>query len=131
VFRAGPRRQWQVLGKFGLAIALAASVGWTGAFSEAAFARESALPQEVALADLPPEARATQQLIHSGGPFPYPQDGSVFRNREQRLPAGSRGYYREYTGKTPDIGNRGARRIVCGGPNPASLRAATSPPTIT
>lgn len=30
-------------------------------------------------------------------------------------PAHQRGYYREYTVKTPGARNRGARRIVCGG----------------
>jgi ribonuclease T1 len=31
------------------------------------------------------------------------------------LPSYQRGYYREYTVKTPGARNRGARRIVCGG----------------
>ena len=50
-----------------------------------------------------------------GGPFPYDKDGTVFGNRERLLPAHQRGYYREYTVKTPGARNRGARRIVCGG----------------
>ena len=72
----------------------------------------------VALAALPPEARETRRLISSGGPFPYEKDGTVFRNRERLLPAEARGFYREYTVKTPGLKHRGARRIVCGGREP-------------
>jgi ribonuclease T1 len=64
--------------------------------------------------DLPREARVTLQLIESGGPFPYPRDGIVFRNYEKRLPLKPRGYYREYTVPTPGARNRGARRIISG-----------------
>jgi ribonuclease T1 len=42
------------------------------------------------------------------------KDGAVFGNREGRLPARPRGYYREYTVKTPGSPDRGARRIVGG-----------------
>ncbi|MFY8084514.1 MAG: ribonuclease domain-containing protein [Rubrivivax sp.] len=72
----------------------------------------------VALAALPPEARQTHRLIRSGGPFPYDKDGTVFRNRERLLPLEARGFYREYTVKTPGLKHRGARRIVCGGREP-------------
>lgn len=68
----------------------------------------------VTLAELPGEVRATLQLIKQGGPFPYARDGLVFKNFEQILPKQARGYYREYTVKTPGVRNRGARRIVCG-----------------
>ena len=74
----------------------------------------------VALADLPVEARQTEQLIRSGGPFPYAKDGSVFGNRERLLPRERRGYYREYTVRTPGSRDRGARRIVCGGDRPVA-----------
>ncbi len=67
---------------------------------------------------LPAEAAATIALIQRGGPFPHRQDGSVFGNREQRLPPRERGYYREYTVETPGAGNRGARRIITGGDPP-------------
>jgi ribonuclease T1 len=63
---------------------------------------------------LPAEARQTLALIKAGGPFPYRQDGSVFGNREGLLPKRERGYYREYTVKTPGAKDRGARRIVAG-----------------
>lgn len=67
---------------------------------------------------LPPEARTTLGLIARGGPFPHRQDGSVFGNREQRLPAKPRGYYQEYTVETPGLDHRGARRIITGGQPP-------------
>jgi ribonuclease T1 len=67
---------------------------------------------------LPPEAVATLELIERGGPFPYDRDGSVFQNRERRLPDRPRGYYREYTVPTPGSPDRGARRIVTGGEPP-------------
>jgi ribonuclease T1 len=78
-------------------------------------ATAEALP-EVAAAELPAEARRTLALIREGGPFPYERDGIRFGNREKLLPAKPRGYYREYTVRTPGAKNRGARRIVCGGP---------------
>lgn len=69
----------------------------------------------VALADLPPQGRETYALIRAGGPFPFEKDGVVFFNRERLLPTQPRGYWREYTVKTPGVRHRGARRIVCGG----------------
>jgi len=81
----------------------------------ASLARSDApAPQDVALVDLPQEARDTLALIRRGGPFRYRQDGSVFGNREKRLPARDSGYYREYTVPTPGAKDRGARRIVAG-----------------
>lgn len=73
----------------------------------------------VAIQDLPKEARHTLMLIKKGGPFPYSKDGTVFRNYEGLLPKQKRGYYHEFTVKTPRARNRGARRIVTGG-EPAS-----------
>jgi ribonuclease T1 len=69
---------------------------------------------EVRLADLPREARDTVARVHAGGPFPYARDGAVFANREGWLPQQPRGYYREYTVKTPGVRDRGPRRIVAG-----------------
>ncbi|MDH4450142.1 MAG: ribonuclease domain-containing protein [Rhodoferax sp.] len=91
----------------------------------AAYARE--VPGDhagttVNLASLPPQARTTYRLIELGGPFPYSKDGDVFNNRERLLPLQPRGYYREYTVKTPGLTHRGARRIVCGGRPPAEPR---------
>jgi ribonuclease T1 len=69
---------------------------------------------EVAVKDLPVEARDTLKLIEKGGPYPYDRDGIVFGNFEKRLPGKERGYYQEYTVKTPGVKHRGARRIVTG-----------------
>jgi len=69
---------------------------------------------EIAAAELPGEARQTISLIRKGGPFPFLRDGVVFGNFEKRLPTRARGYYREYTVRTPGARDRGARRIVAG-----------------
>ena len=71
---------------------------------------------EVAIAELPREARELRAQIDKGGPFHYSRDGVVFGNRERILPAKPRGYYHEYTVRTPGARDRGARRMVCGGP---------------
>ena len=100
--------------------ARAAIVALLLAFASAlpATAQREALPLdtvvEVATAELPKEARATLALIHKGGPYPYAKDGAIFSNREGHLPAQKRGYYREYTVKTPGERTRGARRIIRG-----------------
>ena len=83
-----------------------------------AFARQpmgNASIGAVAVADLPPEARQTLALIKRGGPFPYPKDGVVFGNYERILPKQARGYYHEFTVKTPGVRNRGAQRLIVGG----------------
>ncbi len=77
----------------------------------------------VQLAELPAEAMKTHRLILSGGPFPYEKDGSVFGNRERLLPPHPRGFYREYTVRTPGVRSRGARRIICGGKRPTAPEA--------
>jgi ribonuclease T1 len=76
---------------------------------------------EIASSELPAEGRQTLALIAARGPFPFDRDGVVFGNRERILPDRPRGYYHEYTVRTPGARNRGARRIVCGG-EPASTR---------
>jgi ribonuclease T1 len=76
--------------------------------------RDPPQPGAMGVADLPAEARDTLRLIERGGPFPDRKDGSVFSNRERRLPPRPFGYYREYTVPTPGARNRGARRIVTG-----------------
>jgi len=80
--------------------------------------RQDAAKQDRLPAFLPAGARDTLALIARGGPFPHPQDGGVFGNREKRLPAKPRGYYREYTVDTPGLNHRGARRIITGGQPP-------------
>ena len=108
----------QTSGKWGLAVFLAAGL-FAASGSQARKDPESAasLPT-VTLATLPEQAQQTHRLVLSGGPFPYRKDGVVFGNRERLLPGKTRGYYREYTVPTPGSADRGARRIVCGGPQP-------------
>jgi ribonuclease T1 len=103
-----------ILRRAAAAFALAALLP-SAAPPASARAAPEAIP-DVAFPALPAEARRTLQLIRDGGPFPYERDGIRFGNREKLLPAKPREYYREYTVKTPGAKNRGARRIVCGGP---------------
>src|SRR5918996_4671775 len=67
---------------------------------------------EICYSKLPSQAHDTLDLIEKDGPYPFPQDGTVFQNREGILPAQSSGYYHEYTVITPGSDDRGARRIV-------------------
>ncbi len=76
-------------------------------------ARINGLPT-VSLADLPPEAWDTVDLIDQDGPFPFDRDGITFQNREGLLPNEPRGFYREFTVITPGESDRGARRIIAG-----------------
>ncbi len=94
-----------------VAVSLAAVLVPTGASAERAM---PGVAGEVAYAQLPREARETIERIRHGGPFPYARDGAVFSNREGALPRHPRGYYHEYTVKTPGVRSRGARRIVWG-----------------
>jgi ribonuclease T1 len=69
---------------------------------------------DVSVKDLPSEARDTLKQIEKGGPYAFDRDGIVFGNFEKRLPIKERGYYNEFTVKTPGVKHRGARRIVTG-----------------
>jgi ribonuclease T1 len=69
----------------------------------------------VTKAQLPGEAAETLRLIKAGGPFPFGEDGVLFRNSAVLLPQHPRGYYHTYTVRTPGSADRGQRRIVCGG----------------
>jgi ribonuclease T1 len=81
-------------------------------------ATPDALP-DIAVSDLPKEGHEVLALIREGGPFRYDRDGVVFGNYERLLPPEHKGYYHEYTVRTPGTKSRGARRIVCGGPKQA------------
>jgi ribonuclease T1 len=120
VFFSGRPPWWQPLQKLGLAITVLGAV----LTAAAVHAKETA-PElgTVALAQLPAEAQHTERLIRAGGPFPYAKDGAVFGNRERTLARQPRGFYREYTVKTPGSRDRGARRIVCGGRQAANPEA--------
>ena len=111
-----PRQFWN---RLALVITLTSSL-WGAGQAVAKGTLPQSAAAEVSLAALPAEAQQVDRQIRSGGPFEYSKDGMVFGNRERRLPAKARGFYREYTVPTPGISDRGARRIVCGGAQPAS-----------
>jgi ribonuclease T1 len=131
------RRTTNPLILFATVIALAIGAWWTNndrvvvpepsaSARTAPAERETAAPKPAEvprdrLAELVPddveraELRKTLDLIERGGPFPHKQDGVVFGNRERHLPQQPRGYYHEYTVRTPAASTRGARRVVRGG----------------
>ena len=100
------------------AMALLALSSCFGSFSVLGKESAAVLGQSIALNQLPAQGQTVMGLIYQGGPFKYDKDGTVFGNREKLLPNRQRGYYREYTVKTPGERSRGARRIVCGGLQP-------------
>jgi guanyl-specific ribonuclease Sa len=71
--------------------------------------------------------------VYYGRPLQYPKDGTVFQNKEGRLPSKPKGFYREYTVMPPKGspsritvgdrvfniqpagGSRGAERLIIGG----------------
>ncbi len=97
--------------------------GFSVAQAKTPMAAEALSGSGIAVADLPQQGRETYAQILKGGPFAYDKDGTVFGNRERILPAQKRGYYLEYTVKTPYARTRGAKRIVCGGTQPAAPEA--------
>ncbi len=113
----------RVLGRWSAAVALSAGLVFGAASAALAKGTDNPASGAVALTSLPVEAQTTHRLVLSGGPFPYKKDGTVFGNRERLLPSKPRGYYREYTVKTPGSRDRGARRIVCGGQPPTQPAA--------
>jgi ribonuclease T1 len=104
----------------GLAGVVAASISMPSGGIAKAPPPVDTLAATVSRASLPPEAVATERLVRSGGPFPHAKDGAVFGNRERLLPPQPRGWWREYTVRTPGARDRGARRIVCGGVPPTA-----------
>ena len=102
-----PFRKWLVAGLAAASLLVAPQIF---AASAACPVGSSMQPQE-----LPRQAQDTLELILRGGPFASDRDGIIFGNRERMLPRAPRGFYREYTVRTPAARNRGARRIVCGG----------------
>ncbi|WP_405981632.1 ribonuclease domain-containing protein [Streptomyces sp. NBC_00158] len=126
ILRNVPRSSSRVLGALFLCAALTAALAGCGggavparpssAASTAAPAPAWAKGMATVRADaLPPQAREVLALIDKGGPYPYRQDGTVFGNFEKVLPKQKRGYYHEFTVRTPGERDRGARRIVTGG----------------
>lgn len=110
-------RQWLLRGAFASAcMALLGAVSQDGPIAAAYAWDTSAALGSVQVAALPGEAQTVLRQIAAGGPYAYAKDGVVFGNYEHALPRQRRGYYHEYTVPTPFARNRGARRIVCGGP---------------
>jgi ribonuclease T1 len=66
-------------------------------------------------ASLPLEARQAIAAINEGPPYRYKKDGIVFGNYQGLLPKQRRGYYHEFTVKTPGRQDRGPQRLVVGG----------------
>ncbi|OON81653.1 ribonuclease [Streptomyces tsukubensis] len=117
--RIPPRITSRIAATFALAAALLVGGPVAGAATAAPAAVTASAPRiaavgDICLSDLPAQAHDTLDLIEEGGPYPYPQDGTVFQNREGVLPSQSSGYYHEYTVVTPGSSDRGARRIVTG-----------------
>ncbi|WP_328791248.1 MULTISPECIES: ribonuclease domain-containing protein [unclassified Streptomyces] len=124
IFRNVPRSLLRLLGALFLCAALVGAAGCGGqepAPAAASRTSASAVPEwakgmaTVRADGLPQQARDVLALIDEGGPYPYRQDGTVFGNFEKALPEQKRGYYHEYTVRTPGERDRGARRIVTGG----------------
>jgi ribonuclease T1 len=95
-------------------ILLAVALAFGNAWARSVF--DASVTGTIALGALPVQGQETYRLVLQGGPFPFAKDGAVFGNRERFLPIRKRGYYREYTVRTPGSRDRGARRMVCGGP---------------
>jgi ribonuclease T1 len=145
-----PKSLWRTLGTV-LILAILAWQAWP-ALQQAPDVPQAAGSPAPVPAEPPPATQANENLPHflpreagpviagilAGATFPHRQDGSVFGNREGRLPRQARGYYREYTVPTPGLKHRGARRIVTGGDPPVqwyytddhydSFRAFSPPP---
>ncbi|GLX38605.1 ribonuclease domain-containing protein [Streptomyces sp. SPB4] len=129
IFRNVPRSLLRVLGALFLCAVLAGAAGCggkpapppaasagTGATAGARDVPGWARGMATVRADaLPQQAREVLALIDKGGPYAYRQDGTVFGNFEKVLPKQKRGYYHEFTVRTPGERDRGARRIVTGG----------------
>jgi ribonuclease T1 len=107
------RRGWRQLLTAGLLVL--AGLGVSPVSAKGPSSVEKPLESTIAVAQLPVQGQQVLALIHRGGPFRHEKDGTVFGNREKLLPQHPRGYYREYTVRTPGVSHRGARRIVCGG----------------
>ncbi len=102
---------FKYLGFFFVTISLVAPVA---AQRENAPQRVQPSLADISVRELPPEARDTLKQIERGGPYQYDRDGIVFGNFEKRLPIQERGYYNEFTVRTPGVKHRGARRIIAG-----------------
>ena len=60
------------------------------------------------------DLKPTLDRISAGVRHPHRNDGSVFANREGRLPTKPRGFYTEYVHPTPGVSGPGPQRIIVG-----------------
>jgi len=60
------------------------------------------------------DLRPTIERIERGKRLRFSHDGSVFENRERRLPSKPSGYYREFIHPAPDDDGPGGQRVVIG-----------------
>ncbi len=60
------------------------------------------------------DLRETLARIDAGKKLKFRNDGTVFQNRERRLPAQASGYYREWVHPTPGLSGPGPQRVVTG-----------------
>ncbi len=60
------------------------------------------------------ELSSTVERIRAGRKLRFPNDGTVFQNRERRLPDRPRGYYREYVHPTDGLSGPGPQRVIKG-----------------
>ena len=119
-------RRWRKASAAVVLVLVTSLSGFLGLYPDTSQARSPLLPTLVgtmSIENLPPQGRSMLVLVYQGGPFRHEKDGVVFGNRERILPANTRGYYREYTVRTPGERSRGARRLVCGGLKPAAPEA--------
>lgn len=60
------------------------------------------------------DLRETLERIDAGRKLKFRNDGTVFQNRERRLPARPSGYYREWVHPTPGLSGPGPQRVITG-----------------
>jgi len=60
------------------------------------------------------DLRDTLARIDAGRKLKFRNDGTVFQNRERRLPARPSGYYREWVHPTPGLSGPGPQRVITG-----------------
>lgn len=60
------------------------------------------------------DLKPTIDRINAGEKFAHRNDGSIFGNREGRLPRQSYGYYHEYVVPTPGVSGPGPQRLIVG-----------------
>ncbi|WP_010581818.1 ribonuclease domain-containing protein [Schlesneria paludicola] len=60
------------------------------------------------------DLKPTIDRIERGDPHRHRNDGTIFQNRERRIPAKGTGYYKEYVHPTPGETGPGPQRVIIG-----------------